>query len=169
MFASRYVHMFPKQRDLMGFDEVGRCWSLQFLTDLFMFWNQHVCDQTDSQMFWINKKACTDSLFTLQPEHISRSADGLDTSLPSSRYRKSCRGVVCFHAPDVWTNPPFSFWRRRPACFVSYHVTGLLTKTNWCLDAVTPGFRQTWSKFEVLIPFFVQELFHHFFKDLCCF
>lgn len=23
MFPSRYVHMFPKQRDLMGFDEVG--------------------------------------------------------------------------------------------------------------------------------------------------
>lgn len=23
MFPSRYVHMFPRQRDLMGFDEVG--------------------------------------------------------------------------------------------------------------------------------------------------
>lgn len=25
MHPSRYVHMFPKQRDLMGFDEVRHC------------------------------------------------------------------------------------------------------------------------------------------------
>lgn len=26
MYASRIVHMFPKQRDLMGFDEVRVMW-----------------------------------------------------------------------------------------------------------------------------------------------
>lgn len=33
MLASSYVHMFPKQRDLMGFDEVGNSSSSCFITN----------------------------------------------------------------------------------------------------------------------------------------
>lgn len=37
MLASRYIHMFAKQRDLMGFDEVGRAPSSSTSPSCFIF------------------------------------------------------------------------------------------------------------------------------------